>query len=106
MTCTETTCAGSAVGDTKTEQWHISFETNAVIVKAMAGENLVRVYTGTFADKTIELKESSDSSFARPETKMLVRLRVIDESNMEGQREIVRNDCKVIYALQLGKQKP
>src|SRR4051812_11562762 len=37
MTCIETTCPGSAVGDTRTEQWLISYENNHVIAKAMSG---------------------------------------------------------------------
>lgn len=34
MTCTETTCDGSAIGDTKTEQWDISYNGKNIVVKA------------------------------------------------------------------------
>ena len=53
MTCTETTCAGSAVGDTKTEQWDVAYQGNSIIARAKTGENLVRVYTGLYTGNTV-----------------------------------------------------
>src|SRR5215210_2833837 len=44
MRCTETTCAGSAVGDTKNEQWVISYQDNTVIANAISDNKIVRVY--------------------------------------------------------------
>src|SRR5688572_20642881 len=43
MICSETTCSGSAVGDTKNEQWVITSQGSQFIVKAMSAEQLVRV---------------------------------------------------------------
>ena len=103
MTCTEATCAGSAVGDTKTEQWNISYEANTIIAKAMSDDKLVRTYTG-IAGQVIELVEGPHQSVSQPATKMIVRLRLIDSTSMNGQREIIRNNCKVIYDLQMEKQ--
>lgn len=105
MTCTKTTCAGSAVGDTKNEQWEIAYEANQVLARAMAGDQLVRVYSGKVTEGGVELKASSDSASAQPAPIMVVTLRVVDSLNMEGEREIIRSDCRVIYALQLAKQK-
>jgi hypothetical protein len=102
MTCTQTTCSGSAVGDIRTEQWNISYESNSVIVKAMADEKLIRTYIGNPNINTIELKDqqTTDSS----STKMTVRLRLINATTMDGEREIIReNNCKVVYSLQLNK---
>jgi hypothetical protein len=102
MTCTQTTCAGSAVGDTRTEQWNVSYESNSVIVKAMADDKLIRTYIGAPNQNTIELKDqqTTDSS----STKMTVRLRLINATTMDGEREIIReNNCKVVYSLQLNK---
>lgn len=104
MTCTETTCNGSAVGDTKTEQWNISYEGNTIIAKAMSDEKLVRTYTGPPKGDGIELAEQQQNVNSQPPTRMVVRLRMTAANNMEGQREIIRDDCKVIYALQLEKQ--
>src|SRR5687767_2271079 len=44
MNCIETDCPGSAIGDTKTEQWEIGYEGSDVIAKAFANKKLVRVY--------------------------------------------------------------
>ena len=104
MACTETTCAGSAVGDTKTETWQLSYESNSIIVKAMANNQLVRVYRGFLTDNTIELVGDNKGTPPLEPIKMTVRLRVIDKTHMEGQREITREDCKVIYTLKLEKE--
>jgi hypothetical protein len=105
MTCTETTCSGSAVGDTKTEQWQLSYESNSILAKAMSGGQLVRVYTGFYTGNTVELVATRDSTAAGSSTKMVVRLTIVDEMHLDGQREITRDDCKVIYSLQMEKQK-
>ena len=104
MTCTETTCAGSAVGDTKSETWQFAYESNSIIAKAMANNQLVRVYTGTYTNNIIELRSDESNTSLPAPAKMIVRLRVIDDTHVEGQREITRADCKVIYSLQLEKE--
>jgi hypothetical protein len=105
MTCTETTCAGSAVGDTKTEQWDISYQDNHVIAKALVGRELQRVYRGLYTGNTLELVEDRAVANGQPATRMIVRLRMVSNRTLEGQREIVREgECKIIYALQMEKQ--
>jgi len=105
MTCTETTCPGSAIGDVKTEQWNISYQASTVVARAMASDKLVRIYTGSFNGSTVELVEDKTSTVSDTTTKMVVQLRFIDATSMEGQREIIRNnECKIVYALQLEKQ--
>jgi len=105
MTCTETTCAGSAVGDTKTEQWDIAYQDNHVIAKAMVGKELVRVYRGMYSGNTLELVEDRGAAAGQHPTRMVVRLRMVSDRTLEGQREIVREgECKIIYALQMQKQ--
>lgn len=102
MTCTETTCAGSAIGDTKTETWELSYQNERVIARAMAGENLVRIYTGVYKNNLLELTENVELSSAAPATKIVVRLTFLNQNALEGRREIIRaGDCRIIYALQL-----
>lgn len=104
MTCTETTCPGSAVGDTKTEQWEISYQGDSIQAKAMTGGQLLRVYSGIYTGNTLELVEERPAGPGAPATKMIVRLRMTGERTMEGQRDIIRDgDCKIIYALSLAK---
>lgn len=104
MTCTETTCPGSAVGDTKSEQWDISYQRDSIQAKAMAGGQLIRVYNGIYTGNTLELVEARPAAPDVPATKMIVRLRMTGEKTMEGQRDIIRDgDCKIIYAISMAK---
>ena len=104
MHCTETTCPGSAVGDTKTEQWQINYQDNQVIAKAISGNKQIRVYIGNYSGNILELSSQQNDSIPST-TKMIVRLQETKENEMEGQREIIRGeDCHIVYALQLKKQ--
>ena len=104
MTCTETDCAGSAVGDTKTEEWRISYEPPALVARAWANGQLVRVYSGFFTGNTVELVERHADSSGQPAARMVARLSIVDSTRMDGQREIARENCKTIYSLQLNRQ--
>lgn len=105
MNCIETTCSGSAVGDTKTEQWEITYQDQTVIAKAMAGQALVRVYTGNYSGNTLQLTAQSEEPNPQQAARMTVRLTFSREDEMEGNREITRaDDCKIVYALQLKKK--
>ncbi|HET7897311.1 MAG TPA: hypothetical protein VFL47_06570 [Flavisolibacter sp.] len=105
MTCIEATCPGSAVGDTKTEVWQFSYAGNTLVGKAMAGDKLVRVYTGYVVESTIELKEERTGTDNTPPANINVRLHIVDDLHMEGQREITREgECRIVYDLQLQKQ--
>ncbi|GAA4414323.1 hypothetical protein GCM10023187_43620 [Nibrella viscosa] len=102
MRCTETSCEGSAVGDTRTEQWTISYKDNTVIVQALDNNRLVRVYTGYYQQDVLLLTAQQDPSAAN--TTITVRLQFKTPTIMEGQREITReNNCRIIYALVLNK---
>jgi hypothetical protein len=105
MTCTETTCAGSAVGDTKTETWEISYQDKNLIARAMVNDELVRVYSGIFTGNTIELVDVHEAG-TPPGTKMIVRLTITDDSKLEGQRSIERpgENCRIVYTLVMDKK--
>jgi len=105
MRCTETTCSGSAVGDTKNEQWELSFQNNGIVAQAFSDNKLVRVYSGKNANDLIQLSTEPDNADAALATKMIVRINVIEESNMHGTREIIRPDnCHIVYALDFARQ--
>lgn len=105
MRCTETTCPGSAVGDTKNEQWEISYQNNQIVAKAYSDNKLVRVYSGGNNGSTVELSTEPDNPDPLLSTKMIVRLQEIKETEIRGQREIIRGDnCHIIYSLELKKQ--
>lgn len=101
MICTETTCAGSAIGDTQTEQWEIAYINNNIIVNAFAGKKLVRVYSGTYSDGGLRLSSQNQPA---AETMILVNLRYIKANRMEGERIISQEgNCKIVYTLQADK---
>jgi hypothetical protein len=105
MQCLEATCTGSAVGDTKNEQWEFSYQENAVLVQAFSDDKLVRVYSGTSTNNTLELLAKPGTDETAQPTKIIVRITGIEESKMQGTREIIRpEDCRVVYALDLVKQ--
>ena len=105
MTCTETSCPGSAVGDTKSETWEIAYQENKVIARAMANNQLVRVYSGFFTGNTLELVENVENTGNQPVTRIVVRLRLSNENLLEGQREIERiGECKILYNMVLNKK--
>jgi hypothetical protein len=107
MTCTETTCPSSAVGDTKTETWNIGYENNLIVARAIANDKLARIYTGSYDGTNLILSEDVANIPSEPATKMTIHLTITDDNTMEGQRIIDReNDCRIVYSLQLSKQKP
>jgi hypothetical protein len=106
MVCTSTNCAGSAIGDTKNEQWDFTFQDNSIIASASSNNKLVRVYTGNFMGDGIKLTLQSDSTDSQS-AKMTIRLqtKTKSENEMEGEREIIQSGgCKIVYSLQLKKQ--
>jgi hypothetical protein len=105
MRCTETTCQGSAVGDTKSEKWQMAIEENQVIVQAMSDQKVIRVYKGGLLGNTIELIAQADTVTALQGGNMIVRLQQIRENQLRGVREIARqDDCQITYSLDLHKQ--
>ncbi len=103
MRCTVTTCEGSAVGDTKNENWQIAYQGTNVIVKAMADNKLVRVYSGIYADNSLQLTAQQEPE--APNTKITVKVNFKTQNELEGTREIIRADvCHIVYALTLKKQ--
>ena len=106
MVCTATNCAGSAIGDTKNEQWDFTFQDNSVIASAISNNKLVRVYTGNITGDAVRLTLQRDSS-DNQSAKMTIRLqtRTKSENEMNGEREIIQpGGCRILYSLQLKKQ--
>ena len=95
MRCTETTCEGSAIGDTKTEQWEIEYGSdNNVTAKAFEGSRLTRIYSGYY--KTSGLYLVDDNAIR-------VNLAFRGKDKMEGIREITQTGCKIIYSISAEK---
>lgn len=101
MSCTETSCDGSAIGDTKTEQWHITYNQNTVTVRAYSGPVLIRVYVGTYRNNTLKIVDEKPNADAQ----IGATLNFINEGRMDGIREIRQKDCKIVYVLNARKLK-
>ena len=105
MVGSETTCPGSAVGDTKNEIWQITYQENNVIAKAMVNDELVRTYSGFFTGNTLELVDAPEKTPGQPSTRIVVRLRLAKENVLEGTREIERiGECKIVYQTVMNKK--
>lgn len=104
MVCIETNCPGSAIGDTKSETWDISYQNNKVIAKAMTDNTVVRTYVGDYSNNLLELRENIEVSPNTPATEIVVRLTLLNNNSLEGQRQIIRSgDCRIVYSVQLNK---
>ncbi len=100
MLATETSCEGSAIGDSKTERWDISYLNNKFVATAMVGKNISRVYSGILKDSVLILTSPA------PETDnpIKVNIRLIKPNKLEGERQVTQqNNCKIVYALTLDK---
>lgn len=103
MNCIEASCSGYAIGDTKTETWEISYQNNLVIARVIVAKKLVRFYTGSYTADVLNLEQQEVNVDSVQTTKMSVSLQQTADNKMQGQREIVREDCKVVYSLDLTK---
>lgn len=105
MTCTETSCPASAVGDIKTEHWNLSYQGNLLVAKVIDKNKLSRIYRGEFNANSAVMTEYRDIANPATDSKMTVRLNFLNNKYMEGQREIImEDDCRIIYTLQMNKQ--
>jgi len=95
MQCTETSCDGSAIGDTKTEQWEVTSTNNNVVAKAYTGKQLSRIYNGVSKENGLMLTDQLST------TQSLIRitLRPTADDVLEGTREIIQENCKIVYSL-------
>jgi hypothetical protein len=103
MSCTETNCDGSAIGDTKNEQWYISYDENdnKILVKAYSGPVLIRTYVGTYQNNALKIVDEKPN----PDALIGATLNFINDTRMDGVREIKQTACKIVYELNARKVK-
>lgn len=106
MLCTQTNCSGSAVGDTRKESWTFSGgDSTGVYVKAMQGENLVRVYSGIFDGSGFVLSTPNVAAEVNATT-MNVKLNINTRDKLSGTRIIQQADgCTITYKLDADRVK-
>jgi hypothetical protein len=102
MNCIETDCAGSAIGDSKNEQWEFSNEQGQVLVRASVNNKVVRVYTGQLQGSELQLTAQHQEGETLPDAIITAQLQLSADQRLEGRREINRPDnCRIVYALTL-----
>jgi hypothetical protein len=101
MTCTQTSCAGSAIGDIRSERWTIGYEGDSLYIAAHQKKLLSRVYYGRFDGATIAAHWVGDSADVR----MDVILSRIGEAALRGTRTIdhFQAGCQIIFAVELNR---
>lgn len=102
MTCVETSCDGSAIGDKKVEKWVFSYENMSLKVSAYSGKNFTRTYIGWYKNNILSLRVPDN-----PEgTSITVQLRpATDKQNkFIGRREIQQPNCKIVYELDASRK--
>lgn len=104
MICSQATCAGSAVGDTKNEQWVFSLQGSSIIAQAYTKKVLSRVYIGKYRDGLLQLTAQAADATIESNIQMNVFLRPIaDSTSMSGKRNITRPDCQIVYNMNMKK---
>ncbi|SDD46205.1 hypothetical protein [Niabella drilacis] len=105
MVCTQTNCSGFAVGDIRKETWLIAGNETTVTVRAMQGDKLIRIYTGTFTGTDLKLS-TPESETAQPSASMKVALKVEQRNKLSGQRLITQPDgCETIFKADMDRPK-
>ncbi len=103
MQCIQTNCAGSAVGDIKTEHWNIGVNGNNVLVNARSNRHPAKNYYGSFVGNTLKLTAELDSTEVN--ANIDVTLELTKEDEMQGERRVTQaNGCEILYSLRLKKE--
>lgn len=105
MVCSQATCAGSAIGDRKTEQWSFALRGSSVIAQAYTQSRLSRVYVGQYQEGLLQLMAEPADTTEDNNTQIAVFLRTSGDSlSMTGKRTIIRPGCQIVYNLTMKKQ--
>lgn len=107
MSCIETDCPGSAIGDSKNEQWKFVVEQNTVRATATANKKVIRVYSGTLEGNTLKMTAQHIPNETLADASFTVLLQAAGERRLEGRREISKpapDNCHIVYSLELSKE--
>jgi hypothetical protein len=105
MVCIETTCHGSAVGDTKVELWKLTWHDGIYTATAVVNSEVIRVYQGKVRQGDLELAvPPAPDITSDPPPRITVRVSKSSNTMLEGVREITRPDCRIIYSMEMTKK--
>lgn len=105
MICTQTNCTGFAVGDIRKETWQVSGNGSTVGVRAMQGNKLIRVYTGSYTGSGLKLS-TPETEGPQPSATMQVTLKTDNINKWSGQRLITQPDgCETFFKIDMDRSK-
>lgn len=104
LVCTLSTCENFAVGDTKSEVWNITTQQNKVFAQVVSGKQLIRAYDGTAEANSIYLNDNNQRSDTTSGSVNRIRLKMNTANTLEGERELIRSNCGVVYSVKMQKQ--
>lgn len=100
MTCVETNCSGSAIGDVRNEQWNLSYRNDLFIVEGMTNGAVNTLYTGLYNGSELQLNADNQATG----TVISIVLTPSEGGVMLGRREVTQaGGCKIFYRLNLNK---
>jgi len=103
LVCTESTCTDYVVGDQRANIWEFSSDSTHMVAKIINDNQLIRVYTATYANNQIELNFKTDSATSKP-VEMKVILNDITPTKMTGTRTLtVDNACTAKFSVELSR---
>lgn len=103
LTCTKSTCENFAVGDVKSEVWKITDEQSLVLAEVVSA-NLHKSYSGAAGSNTINLKNYNQPQDSTSSSNEEIRLKINAQNKVEGEKELIRKNCRVVYSLTMEKQ--
>jgi hypothetical protein len=100
MTCVETNCTGSAIGDVRNEQWNLSYRNDLFIVEGLTNGAVNTLYTGLYNGNELQLNADNTATG----TAISIILTPAEGGTMVGRREVTQaGGCKIFYRLNLSK---
>lgn len=100
MTCVETNCSGSAIGDVRNDQWNIAYRNDLFIVEGITNGAVNTLYTGIYNGQEMQLNSGQTAAG----TVISIVLTPGEAGSMVGRREVTQaGGCKIFYKLNLSK---
>lgn len=104
LDCTLSTCENFAVGDTKTETWNLGTDGKRVVAQVVSALPGTKIFTGSVEQHTLYLQETLQPSDSNAVSKNELRLNILSNNEISGERELTRQNCRVLYKVLMRKQ--
>lgn len=107
MSCINSNCQGTNVGDIRSETWYINYEGGRIIVKVSGNSTTNTLYTGTFDGKILKLHyDLIKTGLFKDKTVSVIdaTLRMDSPNELIGKRKVLNDGpCNIDYNISLTK---